>query len=48
MRVPFLRGTAPHRYCDRDHAADWAAYYAHQLPDSLGEEIAPEDTGSGR
>jgi membrane carboxypeptidase/penicillin-binding protein len=44
MRVPFLRGTAPRRYCDRDHAADWAAYYARQLSDSLGTEEAWPDS----
>jgi 1A family penicillin-binding protein len=43
MRVPFLRGTAPRRYCERDHTADWAEYYAGQLPDSLGEGGGPEE-----
>ena len=34
----------PRRYCDRDHAADWAACYARQLSDSLGTEEAWPDS----
>ena len=35
MLVPFIRGTTPRRYCERDHAAEWAQEYAEQSADSL-------------
>jgi len=39
MQVPFIRGTVPRRFCARDHAADWAEYYARQaIADSLAHQ----------
>ena len=28
MLVPFVHGSMPRQVCSRDHAADWADYYA--------------------
>jgi penicillin-binding protein 1A len=39
MQVPFIRGTVPRRFCERDHAADWAEFYARQAAaDSVARE----------
>ncbi len=39
MLVPFVRGSAPRQFCARDHAADWADYYARQASaDSLAQD----------
>jgi len=38
LRVPFLKGSAPTRFCTRDHAADWGAIQSKAIADSLKRE----------
>ena len=40
MRVPFIRGSVPRRPCSRDHAGEWAEYYARQ---AIADSIAAEE-----
>ena len=40
LRVPFMAGTAPLAFCDRDHTAERAAMAARALADSLGDAAA--------
>jgi penicillin-binding protein 1B len=44
MRVPFLRGTAPRRACEEDHAAEWAAVLERHLGDRLEAEWEEGDS----